>query len=105
MRLIGVVSSHPRRGSPLLGLEQSDDDGASMSSGCDVIRTARDGDATPRRRNGRLVALTSGYETGMARSIWSGTISFGLVNVPVKAFTAVHEHTVHFNQLEKGSGA
>ena len=41
----------------------------------------------------------------MARAIWSGSISFGLVNVPVKAFTAVHDHKVHFHRLEKGSGA
>jgi DNA end-binding protein Ku len=41
----------------------------------------------------------------MARAVWSGAISFGLVNVPVKAFTAAREHTVHFHQLEKGSGA
>lgn len=41
----------------------------------------------------------------MARSVWTGSISFGLVNVPVKAYTAVRDHTVHFNQLEKGTGA
>jgi DNA end-binding protein Ku len=41
----------------------------------------------------------------MARAIWSGSISFGLVSVPVKAFSAVRDHTVHFNQLEKGTGA
>jgi DNA end-binding protein Ku len=41
----------------------------------------------------------------MPRPIWSGTISFGLVNVPVKAYTAVHDHTVHFHQLEKSTGA
>jgi DNA end-binding protein Ku len=41
----------------------------------------------------------------MARSVWSGSISFGLVNVGVKAFTAVRDHDVHFNQLEKGTGA
>ena len=41
----------------------------------------------------------------MARSIWTGSISFGLVNVPVKAYTAVRDHSVHFNQLEKGTGA
>lgn len=40
----------------------------------------------------------------MPRSIWTGSISFGLVNVPVKAFTAVRDHKVHFNQLDaKGS--
>jgi DNA end-binding protein Ku len=41
----------------------------------------------------------------MARPIWTGTISFGLVNVPVKAHTAVRDHDIHFNQLEKKSGA
>ena len=39
------------------------------------------------------------------RSVWSGTISFGLVNVPVKAYTAVRDHDVHFHQLDKKSGA
>jgi DNA end-binding protein Ku len=37
--------------------------------------------------------------------VWSGSISFGLVNVPVKAYTAARDHEVHFHQLEKGSGA
>jgi DNA end-binding protein Ku len=41
----------------------------------------------------------------MARPVWRGTISFGLVNVPVKAFTAVRDHDVHFHQLDKRSGA
>ncbi|MET0147168.1 MAG: Ku protein [Ilumatobacteraceae bacterium] len=41
----------------------------------------------------------------MARPVWRGTISFGLVNVPVKAFTAVRDHDVHFHQLEKESGS
>jgi DNA end-binding protein Ku len=41
----------------------------------------------------------------MARAVWSGAVSFGLVNVPVKAFTAVRDHDVHFHQLEKDTGA
>ena len=41
----------------------------------------------------------------MARPVWRGTISFGLVNVPVKAHTAVRDHDVHFHQLEKQSGS
>src|SRR6188768_2681374 len=41
----------------------------------------------------------------MARPMWSGSISFGLVNVPVRAYTAVRDHDVHFHQLEKRSGA
>src|SRR3954470_20104362 len=41
----------------------------------------------------------------MARAIWTGAISFGLVNVPVKAYTAVRDHEVHFHQLERGTEA
>ncbi len=41
----------------------------------------------------------------MARATWSGSISFGLVNVPVKLFTAVRSHTVHFTQLHKDTHA
>ena len=41
----------------------------------------------------------------MARATWSGSISFGLVNVPVKLFTAVRSHTVHFTQLHADTRA
>src|ERR687887_16541 len=40
----------------------------------------------------------------MARSIWSGAISFGLVNVPVKLYSAVSRKTVRFNQLNAETG-
>jgi DNA end-binding protein Ku len=39
------------------------------------------------------------------RPIWSGTISFGLVTVPVKLVTATQSQDVRFNQLEEGSGS
>ncbi len=35
------------------------------------------------------------------RSIWSGTISFGLVSVPVRMVGAVSEHRLHFNLLHR----
>jgi DNA end-binding protein Ku len=38
----------------------------------------------------------------MARSVWSGTISFGLVNVPVALFTATDEHQPSFHQFAAG---
>ncbi|TML91075.1 MAG: Ku protein [Actinobacteria bacterium] len=41
----------------------------------------------------------------MPRPIWSGAISFGLVNVPVKLVGAVSPKDVRFNQLEAGTGA
>jgi len=36
----------------------------------------------------------------MPRAIWTGAISFGLVNVPVKLYSAVQRKTVRFNQLD-----
>jgi DNA end-binding protein Ku len=41
----------------------------------------------------------------MARAIWSGAISFGLVNVPVKLYSATSPRTVRFHQLSSKTGA
>jgi DNA end-binding protein Ku len=38
----------------------------------------------------------------MARAIWSGSISFGLLNVPVKLYSAVSKQTVRFRELREG---
>jgi DNA end-binding protein Ku len=38
-------------------------------------------------------------EVGVALSIWSGSVSFGLVNVPVKLFSAVRRPEVRVHQL------
>src|ERR687885_656017 len=40
----------------------------------------------------------------MARSIWTGAISFGLVTVPVKLYSAVNRKTVRFHQLSGSTG-
>ncbi|MGW7356250.1 non-homologous end joining protein Ku [Streptomyces sp. NPDC054802] len=40
----------------------------------------------------------------MARAIWTGVLTFGLVTVPVGLYTATEDHTVHFHQLERGTG-
>jgi DNA end-binding protein Ku len=40
----------------------------------------------------------------MARSIWTGALAFGLVNVPVKLFSAVEDKGVHFHQFQEGTG-
>ncbi|MFN2617508.1 MAG: Ku protein [Thermoleophilaceae bacterium] len=37
----------------------------------------------------------------MPRAIWSGAISFGLVNIPVKLFSAVSRKTVRFHQIDR----
>ena len=41
----------------------------------------------------------------MARAIWSGAISFGLVNIPVKLYSAVSRKNVQFNQIDRRTGA
>ena len=40
----------------------------------------------------------------MARSIWTGAISFGLVTVPVKLYSSVNRKTVRFHQLSGKTG-
>ncbi|MHB8681596.1 MAG: non-homologous end joining protein Ku [Acidimicrobiales bacterium] len=39
----------------------------------------------------------------MARAIWSGSLSFGLVSVPVELFSATEDKTIHFNQFQAGT--
>src|ERR1700691_2092121 len=39
----------------------------------------------------------------MARPIWTGALSFGLVTVPVGVYSATDDKTIHFNQLERGT--
>ena len=39
------------------------------------------------------------------RSIWNGTITFGLVNVPIKLYTATESKTVHFSEVHVKDGA
>jgi DNA end-binding protein Ku len=41
----------------------------------------------------------------MPRSIWTGAISFGLVTVPVKLYSAVNRKSVRFNQLNAKTGS
>jgi DNA end-binding protein Ku len=47
--------------------------------------------------------LGLGKTTTMARAIWSGSLSFGLVNVPVGLYSATQDKTIHFNQFEAGT--
>jgi DNA end-binding protein Ku len=39
------------------------------------------------------------------RSIWNGTITFGLVNVPIKLYSATESKTVHFHEVHVRDGA
>src|SRR5688500_7712289 len=40
----------------------------------------------------------------MPRAIWKGSISFGLVNLPVGLYSATEQKDVHFHQFEEGTG-
>ncbi len=39
----------------------------------------------------------------MARAIWTGSINFGLVSIPVGLYSATEDHTVHFHQFQRGT--
>jgi DNA end-binding protein Ku len=39
------------------------------------------------------------------RALWSGSISFGLVSVPVRMYAAVSEHTLHFHFVHEKDGS
>ena len=41
----------------------------------------------------------------MPRAMWSGAISFGLVNIPIRLHSAVSRKSVHFNQIDTRTGA
>ena len=63
-------------------------------------------DAVGRPKNRKLRARPRVRQNGgMARSMWSGAISFGLVNVPIKLYSAVSKKTVRFHQLNGETGS
>ncbi|MFC1415716.1 non-homologous end joining protein Ku [Streptacidiphilus cavernicola] len=39
----------------------------------------------------------------MARAIWTGALSFGLVTVPVGMYSATEDRTTHFHQIQRGT--
>jgi DNA end-binding protein Ku len=39
----------------------------------------------------------------VARAIWTGSITFGLVSISVGLFSATDDHTVHFHQFQRGT--
>src|SRR5205085_12584096 len=53
------------------------------------------------RRTRRAIGQT---RWPMPRSMWTGAISFGLVTVPVKLYSAVQRKTVRFHQLDAEGG-
>src|SRR4051794_9950292 len=64
------------------------------------------GTAGPRnsRCNRRTRSAIGQTRWSMPRSMWTGAISFGLVTVPVKLYSAVQRKTVRFHQLDSEGG-
>ncbi len=47
--------------------------------------------------------LWAGILVDVARTIWKGALSFGLVNIPVGLYPATSDKSIHFNQFEEGT--
>lgn len=41
----------------------------------------------------------------MPKSIWNGTVTFGMVNVPIKLYSATESKTIHFHEVHLKDGA
>ena len=54
-----------------------------------------------RRSDGRARGQLGGVGALMARSLWTGSLSFGLVNVPVALVSGVRDLKLHFHQLHE----
>src|SRR4029450_13071119 len=65
---------------------------------------------SPRRRAPGRVRRLPPHATGelksvMPRAIWSGSIAFGLVNAPVKMYSAIDEHDLELHLVHKKDGS
>src|SRR6187401_3602399 len=49
----------------------------------------------------RVRSIFAETKTFYMRPIWTGSISFGLINIPVKLFSAVEESTLDFDMLDQ----
>ncbi len=47
--------------------------------------------------------LPAGNLSPVPRTIWKGSLSFGLVNIPVGLYPATSDKSIHFNQFEEGT--
>jgi DNA end-binding protein Ku len=50
-------------------------------------------------------AQRAGSQDRMPKSIWNGTVAFGMVYVPVKLYSATESKTVHFSEVHLKDGA
>ena len=81
---------------------------ASVASGCVAVVDPLADDAIERdhcSRRPRHDSLEVFPKGGikMAKAIWTGSLSFGLVNVPVGLYSATEDRSIHFNQFRAGT--
>src|SRR5467141_4132603 len=68
-------------------------------------RTARKTTPTlPSARGAGGASVREGKSARAPRAIWSGTISFGMVSIPVNLYTATESHDIRFHLLHKKDG-
>ncbi len=48
--------------------------------------------------------MSATKQTRAPRSIWNGTVAFGELSIPVKLFSAVEDHAVHFHEVRLSDG-
>lgn len=72
-----------------------------LRRGCDPPHTGAFGAGEP-PQEWRAWALR--IHAGGMRAMWSGALAFGLVNVPVKMYTATEDHAVRFHQVHLEDG-
>ena len=89
----GVLRGPARGQAAARGVDRRLTRAAARSPAWSAIPPAPGGDAGRMGDTGR-----------MPRSIWTGAISFGLVTVPVKLYSAVSRKTVRFHQLNGQTG-
>jgi len=56
------------------------------------------------QKTARKPAAAAARAARAPRAIWSGTISFGMVSIPVRLYTATESHDVRFHLLHKRDG-
>ena len=74
------------------------------STSCSADPAMRRQVGIPRLKGIRGTVSRIGQTRSMPRSIWKGAISFGLVTIPVKLFSATEEKDISFRQVHPEDG-
>lgn len=69
-----------------------------------TVRAASEEPTTSQNSTTRVANIASLGFNGEMRAIWTGSIAFGLVNVPVKLYSATENHDVSMHQVHEKDG-